>query len=171
MEVRKPVRLKDYNYSSSGAYFVTICTANKSSLLSEVVEAVGDGALDVPKITLTSIGRIVEKNLLSSENIAGVKIEKYVIMPDHIHAIISLNSDEFKNSADGTSKAPSPTNSMLPHVISTFKRFSNKEIGFNIFQRSYMEHVIRDDEDFEIRWNYIVDNPRRWIEKRKNGII
>ena len=96
------------------------------------------------------------------------QIEKYVIMPDHIHVIIIINSDEFRKSASGTSRAPSPTNSMLPHIISTFKRFSNKEIGFNIFQRSYMEHIIRDDEDFERRWNYIVDNPRRWIDKNRN---
>ena len=130
------------------------------------MKSVGDGAFDVPKTVLTQAGKVIEKHLLSSQNIKGVKIEKYVIMPDHIHAIIILNSDEYISRAQGTSKAPSPTNEMLPHIISTFKRFCNKEIGHNIFQRSYIEHVIRDENDFERRWNYICDNPGRWLNKQ-----
>ena len=85
--------------------------------------AVGDGALDVPKVRLTQIGKIVEKYLLSSENVQGVKIDKYVIMPDHIHAIIFIGKESKQT---GTSRAPSPTNEILPHIVSTFKRFCNK---------------------------------------------
>ena len=161
------IRLSEYDYSASGAYFITVCVKDKQIRLSEIVETVGDGAFDVPKVRLTDIGQIVEKNMLSSERISGVKIEKYVIMPDHIHAIIVLDSEKFLR-RQGTSKAPSPTNEMLPHIVSTFKRFCNKEVGANVFQRSYMEHIIRDFSDFETKWNYICDNPRRWIEKRKN---
>ena len=122
-------------------------------------KSVGDGAFDVPQIRLTKIGEIVEKHLLSSENIPNVEIDEYVIMPDHIHAIVYI-----KASPSGTSRAPSPTaaNEVLPHIVSTFKRFCNKEIGENIFQRSYYEHVIRDRKDYETRKKYICENPIKW---------
>ena len=114
---------------------------------------------DDPQIRLTPIGEIVEKYLLSSENIPGVKIDRYVIMPDHIHAIIFLDPDKYVLRQGGSSRAPTPTNEMLPHIVSTFKRFCNKEIGNNIFQRGYIEHIIRDREDYEEHLRYIRDNP------------
>ena len=114
------------------------------------------------RVVPTEIGKIVEKYLLSSENIPGVKFDRYVIMPDHIHVIIFLYPDKYVSCKDGSSKAPTPTNEMLPHIVSTFKRFCNKEIGNNIFQRGYIEHIIRDKEDYETRSKYIYENPARW---------
>ncbi len=161
---RKSLRIKQHDYSSKGAYFVTICIQDRMHILSDIVKpSVGVGAHDDPDIQLTKIGKIIEKNLLSSENISGVKIDRYVIMPDHIHAIILLNPDQYKQSQDGSSRAPTPTNEMLPHIVSTFKRFCNREIGRNIFQRGYVEHIIRDREDYETRVKYICENPLRWI--------
>ena len=129
-------------------------------------ENVGDGAYDVPKeflgvnVELTPIGKIAEKYLLSSQRISGVEIDEYVIMPDHIHAIIIINSSS--KEADGTSRAPSPTNATLPHVISVFKRLCNREIGRNVFQRSYMDHVLQNREDHEKHVRYIRENPMKW---------
>ena len=164
---RKDIRLKNYDYSSTGAYFVTICTKDRRPLLSQIVkrppsDTVGDGALDVPQIQLTEIGAIVEETLLTSENIPGVKIDQYVIMPDHIHAIIFVLPKNNQAQSNGTSRAPSPTNQMLPHIISTFKRFCNKKLGYNIFQRTYIEHIIRDKNDYETKRTYIYENPIRW---------
>ena len=162
---RKELRLKQYDYSSRGAYFVTVCVKDRRKILSSITRPVGVGAFDDPKICLTDIGRVVEKNLLSSEKISGVKIDRYVIMPDHIHAIIFLDPDKYSSSPNGSSRAPTPTNEMLPHIISTFKRFCNKEIGENIFQRGYVEHIIRNREDYETRVKYIYENPSLWFYK------
>ena len=163
---RKELRLKHYNYSSAGAYFVTRCTKDRKRILSDIIKpSVGVGALDdplTPQIQLTEIGKIIEKHLLSSENISGVKIDRYVVMPDHIHVIIFLNPNEHATRKDGSSRAPTPTNEMLPHIVATFKRFCNKEIGDNVFQRGYIEHIIRDREDYETRRKYIHENPMRW---------
>ncbi|MBQ5601771.1 MAG: hypothetical protein IIU77_02985 [Clostridia bacterium] len=163
---RKDLRLRQYNYSSKGAYFVTICIKDRKRILSHIIKpSVGVGALDdptTPQIQLTKIGKTTEKYLLSSENIPGVKIDRYVIMPDHIHVIIFLYPDKYATRKDGSSKAPTPTNEMLPHIVSTFKRFCNKELGNNIFQRGYIEHIIRDREDYETRTKYIYENPMRW---------
>ena len=102
---RKDLRLKQYDYSSAGAYFVTICIKDGKIILSNIIKPVGVGALDDPQIRLTPIGEIVEKYLLSSENIPGVKIDRYMIMPDHIHAIIFLDPDKYTNRSNGSSKA------------------------------------------------------------------
>ena len=162
---RKELRIKQHDYSSAGAYFVTICTKDRQKILSNIIKPVGVGALDDPLrygTDLTLFGEIVKKNLLSSENISGVEIDHYTIMPDHIHAIIFLYPDKYAKSLEGSSRAPTPTNEMLPHIVSTFKRFCNKEIGHNIFQRGYIEHIIRDREDYETRLKYIYENPMRW---------
>jgi len=169
---RKPTRLKDFDYSTEGAYFITICTHNKQKILREIV---GCGLtapylsvlrtsplhrrgvfLDAPKITLSKMGEIVDKYILSTNNITGITVDKYVIMPNHIHLILILKNE------NGTSKAPSPTNNIISHSISTLKRFVNKEIGRNIFQRSFHDHIIRDENDYLKIWNYIDTNPVKW---------
>lgn len=149
---RKPVRLKEYDYGTYGAYFITICTKDKKEILCEIV---GDGALDVPKIRLTHIGSIVEKYILSTNNINGLQVDKYVIMPNHIHLILVV-------ATEGTSKAPSPTNAIIPHAVSTLKRFVNRDVGENIFQRSYHDHIIRNEQDYNEIWEYIDTNPVKW---------
>ena len=171
---RKSLRLQHFDYNTSAMYYITICTKDRKCILSNIDEPVGDGALDVPKTRLTRIGKIIEKNLLSSEKISGVKIDQYVIMPDHIHAIIFLLPNEHTNNPkellmsthQGTSRAPSPTNKILPHIISTFKRFCNKEIGDNIFQRGYYDHIIKNREDYDALRKYIYENPIRWYYKK-----
>ena len=76
--------------------------------------------------------------------------------------MIFLYPDQYTSRKDGSSRAPTPTNETLPHIVSTFKRFCNREIGNNIFQRGYMEHIIRNREDYEKHLKYIHENPIRW---------
>ena len=158
---RKELRLKQYDYSSQGAYFVTICIKDRKPILSAIEKPVGVGALDDPQIQLTKIGKTVEKHLLSSEKISGVTIDRYVIMPDHLHAIIFLDPDKYATRKNGSSRAPTPTNQMLPHIVSTFKRLCARELGSNIFQRGYIEHIVRDQKDYDTRAKYIYENPIR----------
>ncbi len=161
MPKRKSTRLKDFNYSSAGGYFITICTKDRKNILSTVV---GDGSQDVPKIVLTTIGEVIEKYILSTNRIENVYLDKYVIMPNHIHMIVFIKPQN----ECGTSMAPSPANEMVPHIVSTLKRLCNKEIGYNIFQRSYFDHIIRDKEDYNTRVKYICENPMRWYYKNLN---
>ena len=152
---RKRVRLENYNYSKAGFYFLTLCIKDKEKILCEIV---GDGALDVPKVILSKEGKIVEKYILTTNKIEGVLVEKYVIMPNHIHLLIKIEKEE------GTSRAPSPTNEKIPHLVSSFKRFVNKEAGKNLFQRSYIDHIIRNEEDYINHLKYIDDNIFKWQE-------
>ena len=156
---RKNNRLENFDYGKNGMYFITICTQNRRKILCEIV---GGGALDAPKIKLSEIGEIAEKYILSTNNIPEIIVEKYVIMPDHIHLLLWVRD------INGTSKAPSPTNNLISHSISTLKRFINKDVGYNIFQRSYYDHVIRNQHDYDETWKYIDNNPINWIIKHKN---
>ena len=80
-------------------------------------------------------------------------------MPNHIHMILHLKTNEY-----GPSRTPVPTiqNSTVSRFISTFKRFCNKEYGGNVWQRGYNDHIIRDREDYEKHVRYIVENPMNW---------
>ena len=85
-------------------------------------------------------------------------------MPDHIHLIVTVNS--------GQSGTPAPTrdinkNSEISKFVSTLKRFCNKEYGENIWQRSYYDHIIRDQNDYNEVWEYIENNPKKWILTHK----
>ena len=150
---RKPNRLKEYDYSQNGAYFITICTKNREEILSRIT--VGDDAHIVPKIKLTPTGKIVEKYILKIQGVA-----KYVIMPDHIHMIISIDEDI------GAMKASPPTNS-ISQCIKSFKIMVTKTLGYSIFQRSYFDHIIRNRQDYEETWKYIDENPLKCLIKNQ----
>ena len=154
---RKPNRIPHFDYSTPGAYFVTICTQDKAPLLSTVV---GGGALDAPDVRLSRYGEIAQKYILSGNRIPGVTVDKYVIMPNHIHLILLVE----ETATAGTSRAPSPTNAVIPHFVSTLKRFCHRDFGKIIFQRSYHDHVIRNEASYQKIWQYIDNNPTLWQE-------
>ncbi len=157
---RKQIRLPDYDYSEPGAYFVTLCTEKRVRVLSDII--VGQG-LAPAEIRLSRYGEIAkEQLLLLQERYTNVRIDKFVIMPDHIHVIIVLEND-----AAGAS--PRPT---LPEIMCVYKSLTTrmcKKAGFKgtkLFQYSYFDHVIRNRHDYEETWKYIESNPYRWIEKQ-----
>ena len=153
---RKPNRLQGYDYSSNGVYFVTICTQNKDCILGRIV---GGGVLDAPKIELSKYGKAVDEQIALMNSIYdNVIVEKYVIMPNHIHLLIRIENI----SESGTSRAPSPTNSVIAIFVSTLKRFTNKNAGEKIWQRSYYDHIVRNENEYLKIWEYINSNAQKW---------
>ena len=154
---RKPTRLKGFDYSSTGAYFITICTEDRRKILSRIV---GGDVLDAPKnIELLSYGKIAEKYINQlSEFYNHIVVDKYVIMPNHIHIMLFM----LENGASRTSPPTKKQHSEVSRFVSTFKRFCNKEYGENIWQRHFNDHIIRNCEDYEIHLKYIYENPLRW---------
>ena len=140
---RKPTRLSQYDYRTPGAYFVTICTKNKKRFLCEIV---GDDAHIVPK----KAGTIAEKYIRSIP-----WIDKYIIMPNHIHMIILIEN--------GPMWASAPTQS-ISTIIKSFKTLVAKEMGQSIFQRSFHDHIIRNEADYRRIWEYIDTNAMKWAE-------
>jgi len=149
--VRKRTHLKNYDYSSPGCYYVTLCTRNRKQLLSHVQPGSLPGEV---QIVLTPHGMVAERELKALENrYPDVRIDGYVIMPNHIHALITLT-----HQAAGAS--PRPT---LMQVIGGFKSLTTRKCAIGpFFQPSFYEHVIRNEQDYEEKAQYIRNNPVKW---------
>lgn len=150
---RKVLRLEKYDYRSNGAYFITICTNNHETLF---------GSVGADSIS----ARMVERTFLETvDRYEGVSSPKYVVMPDHFHVILLMIR------ADPSS---APT---VSDIVRSFKRYSTIEyiklvkeglaIPFEkkLWQRSFYDHIIRCQEDYEEVYNYIENNPRAWESK------
>ena len=164
LPARKPLRLKEYDYNSPGAYFITVCTREKRCILSRIarpsVGDVGAGVLDGPRVDLTPHGQKVEDALLQIDRqYPHVHLDRFVIMPNHIHLLIRITGD-------GSSRTPTPTNAIIPACISTLKRMTNQLCGEKLWQRSYYDHVIRNEDDYRHIAEYIEANPTRWSDDR-----
>ncbi len=154
---RKSNRLKGYSYSQNGIYFLTVCVKDKKCILGKIV---GGGDLDAPQMILSDYGKIAEKYVCSiNQAYKHITVMNYAIMPNHIHLIIELYSD---NNVYRDAVTTAPANDDIPVMISAFKKLVNKEIGFNIWQRSYHDHVIRNEVSFNTIWDYVEENPARW---------
>ncbi|MBE6588513.1 MAG: hypothetical protein E7647_08915 [Ruminococcaceae bacterium] len=166
---RKTTRLKKYDYSSTGVYYITICTENRERLLSSIV---GTGVPDGPReinVELTAYGKTADRVINQMNAFYNhIDVKSYVIMPDHIHLLLYVKKEQAVS--DGPSRTPVPTrqNSELSRFISTFKRFCNKEYGKNIWQARSIDHIIRDREDYDVRMKYIHENPMRWYYRENN---
>ncbi len=149
-QCRKRLRLKDYDYSQNGMYFVTICTQNRECLF-------GDVGAD--SISARMINEIFIKTINEYKNIY---CPKYIIMPNHFHAIIAIERADMESA---------PT---LSEIIQAFKRYSTIEyikmvkcnilppFDKHIWQRSYHDRIIRNEEDYQKFWEYIDTNPLKW---------
>ena len=152
---RKINRIPEYDYSTNGVYFVTICTQGRKAILSTIV---GDGA-PIPK----PIGMIAEEYIRGiPKKYSAVSVDQYVLMPDHVHMLIRIDC--------GTGN-PSPT---LGNIIGWYKYQVTKQanvrmnmVGTRVFQRSYYDHVIRNQKDYNEVWEYIENNPRKWLIQKR----
>ncbi|MCP4723911.1 MAG: transposase [bacterium] len=161
---RCSIRLKDYDYSQCGAYFITICTDKRKCVLGDVVDN---------HVELSKNGIIVLEciNWLKNQY-PYIEIDATIIMPNHIHSIIVI-----KDSRGGSRTAPTGKRKSLGSLIGAFKTVSTKRIniirkskGVNFWQRNYYEHVLRNEKElFDIR-EYILSNPIRWEIDRENPV-
>ena len=168
LPVRKHPRLKGYNYNNNGVYFITFCVAGRHEMLGKIV---GRGDPDAPCIQLSEHGIIVQKHIDQIElHYNGVIVDKYVVMPNHIHMIIVVNRDGgMEHREGGASGSPRPTNALIPNIIKALKRLTNKVYGFNMWQTSFHDRIIRDEADYRTICQYIDENPARWAEDEYHG--
>ena len=166
---RCSVRLKEYDYSQPGAYFVTVCTRNRESLFGEI----SNGSMK-----LNNFGKIAQE---CSEDLPNhslsVRIDTFVVMPNHVHAIVFLAND------GGGTACRAPTleqfGKPIPGTLGTIRRSLKAAVsrqinqllhtpGLPIWQRNYYEHVIRKEESLDDIRQYIIENPLRWTEDEEN---
>ena len=141
--IRKRNRLESYTYDAHGFYFITVCTWSKEKLFWENNEP-----CRVP--VLSEYGRCVEKYLCKIASVyPSVSVDKYAIMPNHIHMILHLTAEHGAN---------------VSTVIQNFKRAVTMELGKSVWQRNFYDHVIRGERDYRKIWTYIDGNPQKWSE-------
>lgn len=176
LPIRKKNRLLGYDYSQNGTYFITICTKDRSEMFwknQSIYDAVGHETVNSSSPNLYCASAMVFENYLSEYGIAvnnaindielhykNISVDNYVIMPNHIHMIISLHC-EF---ADGFVQPNSasvgyPT---ISTVIQQFKGAVTKKIVFGLWQKSFHDHIIRNEEEYCKIWQYIDNNPVLW---------
>jgi len=171
----KSRRLKGYDYSHPGAYFITICTEDNKCIFGEVIKGV---------MLLNELGEIVREEWLKSAVIRKeIEFDEWIIMPNHVHGIVFINDHYFwEKQLKGEDNSIQIGKSLLirlPKSLSTlvsgFKAAVSRRIneirktpGESVWQSNYNDHIIRDDRDLEIKRNYIIENPIRWEEDRLN---
>ena len=155
LPTRKPIRIENYNYSTPGAYFITVCTASRKNIFWNSVGADIIRPQDVP---LSPAGRIAEQGILQmAEHYNNVVVDKYCIMPDHIHLILRMESD-----IDGR-MVSAPT---VSTAIGSMKRWVSRQIGRSIWQKSFYDHGIRNQQDYDEIGEYIENNPLKYALKK-----
>lgn len=148
---RKPSRLKEYDYSRGGAYFITICTKNRKNLF---WNNVGASIARPQEIELSEYGKIVDDAIKKIPiHYSTMSIDKYVIMPNHIHLLLQIKCDR-----DGRAML-APT---ISTVIQQTKGYITKQIGFSVWQKLFYDHIIRGEKDYKEIWEYIDNNPLKW---------
>ena len=144
---------RNYDYNSTGTYFVTVCTQNRINYFSDIVIS---NASEPATVRLTRFGKIAEEQIKAINfKYVDVDIENYVIMPNHIHMIVSMFYDNEKDN-----------NISVTDVVRIFKSLTTRlcKVGPVIFQRSFYDHIIRNDTDYSRILNYINNNPSKWEE-------
>ena len=140
---RKSPRIPGYDYCATNFYFITICTCNKQCIFGDPGE-------------LNWMGKCAEEYLRKiTELHPNIRLDKYVVMPNHVHAILDVQNQE--------------QNTDLVVIIGQYKSAVTKKVRekkpeFDVWQRSFHDHVIRNQKTYEKIWMYIEDNPRKWEE-------
>ena len=168
LPVRKPLRLRNFDYDSRGAYFITFCTHNKEKTLSRVTV----GAIhESPANELTERGRMVERIIEQLPSRLGVKVDSYVIMPNHVHLLLSIGLDEQGRAIHESPLREENCRSAISKAIGYIKMNASKHIRAafgdkDIWQRGFHDHVIRNQKDYDMIAEYIQENPLRWQNDR-----
>lgn len=150
---RKPNRIPNFDYSTPGAYFITICTQDRKCILGHIV---GAAIGRPPTVQLSQYGMIVDRAIRAIPcHYPAVTVDYYTVMPNHIHLLLQINAD-----ADGRPMV-APT---ISTVVQQLKGVITKQIGRPIWQKLFHDHVIRGEQDYLKIWEYIDNNPARWKE-------
>lgn len=164
---RRSIRLKGYDYTQKGLYFITVCTRDRLCLFGEIVDG---------NLILNEPGEIAEKCLLAiPDHFPYAKLGQFIVMPNHIHFIIDIFVGANNNLPRANNYSPLPgtsktVGSIVRGVkIGITKWYRNNTEIQNIWQRNYYDHIIRNEDSYFQISKYIQSNPVRWQEDKYNA--
>ena len=157
---RKPLRISYYDYNTPGAYFLTFCTYNRKPFLSRVVEPTAESY----ELQLTTCGKIVDAVIQNIPAHLHVTIDRYVIMPNHVHLIAVITDEDVLRAIR---ESPLQSRTIISKMIGYIKMNASRAIRQHygdvvVWQRGYHDHVIRNQGDYVALVEYIQTNPIRW---------
>ena len=160
---RRSIRLKGYDYSQEGLYFITICVQDRECLFGKIV--------DHHTMILNEAGKIADQCWLAiPQHFPHVTLHEYIVMPNHIHGIIEITDNV---GANNHSSLPPPTRAMprspsrtIGSIIRGFKIGVTKWFDKSVWQRNYYEHIIRSTDEYDRIANYIINNPAKWQDDK-----
>jgi len=183
---RRSIRLKGYDYSQAGLYFITICLKNRKCLF---------GKIENNKMILNDAGKMVETQWLAlPQRFQNIKLHEYIVMPNHFHAILEIvgatlvvaqntdtttqndNNDLQKRETQGIA----PTGKTVGDIVGAFESITTVEYirgvknnnwqPFNgkLWQRNYWEHIIRNEQSYQNISHYTINNPAKWDDDKFN---
>ena len=172
---RRSIRLDEYDYAESGAYFVTICTQGHLCLFGEIVDG---------QMRMNALGQMVQETWCDlPSHYPHVELDAFVVMPNHVHMVIVLTEG---NDLVGAGFKPALVHGSVPmpdaakrhrlsEIVRAFKTFSSRQVGrcrgtqgVPLWQRNYYEHIIRSERALNHIRRYIAENPLRWAQDREN---
>ena len=148
---RRSIRLKGYDYSKEGLYFITICTQHHKCFFGKIVNG---------KMHLNAAGKMIEIEWLKlCKRFSNIILHKYVIMPNHFHAILEIDTSTGKTIGDMMKAFKSITTVKYIDGVknNNWPRFNGK-----LWQRSFWEYIIRTEKAYQNISNYIIKNPKKW---------
>jgi REP element-mobilizing transposase RayT len=173
---RRSIRLKGYDYSKAGLYFITICVQNRECLF---------GKIENEEMVLNDAGKMIETEWMNLKiRFPNIELNEFVVMPNHFHGILEIVGatlvvapiDDIMEK--GQPQGIAPMNKTIGNMMDAFKSITTveyirgvKNLGWKPFngklwQRNYYEHIIRNQQSYENISNYIQNNPAKWQENK-----
>lgn len=164
---RKQIRLKGYNYSQNGSYFITISTHNREMIF---------GSIENGEVHLSEFGKIALDEISETNRLRkkfGIFINEFVIMPNHVHMIIQIvGTDNFLSAVEQCEDFSKPTKQSVSTVVRAYKAAvtkrirefgkSNMNVPYEIWQGRFHDHIIRSINEYNVISKYIAENPWKW---------
>jgi len=161
LPVRKNTRLKSYDYNQGGVYFLTICTAHKRNILASIEKR---ELYEEPVHLLTPCGKIVQELIHTISLRYSARVICSAVMPNHVHLVLRMEENEAERAIH---ESPLHKRSRLSKIVGYLKMNASKQIrehGYasEVWQRSYHDHIIRNQRDYEMIVEYVRNNPLNW---------
>ena len=182
---RRSIRLKGYDYSQAGLYFITICCQDRVCRLGKIENGV---------MICNELGEIAYREWMKTAELRPqIELDAFMVMPNHIHGILKINemnmdtlhspNNTGDNMGDNTGECNSPNNTgecnsplrspsnTIGAIIRGYKSSVTKQFGLmgfdeKLWQRNYYEHIIRDEQSYQIISEYIINNPKKWADDK-----
>jgi len=187
---RKSIRLKGYDYSQAGLFFITICCQNMASLFGEIPVGADLLVCPAPKTILNDAGIMVKSEWLKlPERFTNIELHEYIVMPNHFHAILQIvgatlvvaQNDMIDATEKGQPQGIAPTGKTIGDMVGAFESITTVEyihgvknnnwqsFDKKLWQRNYWEHIIRNENEYNLISQYIINNLAKWENDKLNA--